>query len=53
MPDIALRLEAVSQVFHPDTPNDVAPGGFNVDPAPGLPASPLAVTPRATGFATA
>jgi len=23
MPDIALRLEAVSQVFHPDTPNEV------------------------------
>ena len=47
------QIQLLAALFHPGTPNDVAPGGFNLDPAPGLPASPLAVTPRATGFARA
>ena len=39
-------------VFHPDTPNDVAPGGYNAPDAPaGLPDSPLASTARAPAFA--
>jgi len=45
------HIQLLSALFHPDTPNDVAPGGFNAaEPVPGLPSSPLTVTPRATGF---
>ena len=45
------HIQYLAALFHPDTPNDVAPGGFNLpDPSPGLPPSPLTVTPRATGF---
>jgi hypothetical protein len=45
------HIQYLAALFHPDTPNDVAPGGFNLpDPAPGLPSSPLTVTPRGTGF---
>ncbi len=45
------HIQYLAALFHPDTPNDVAPGGFNLpEPSPGLPASPLAVRPRATGF---
>jgi hypothetical protein len=45
------HIQYLAALFHPDTPNDVAPGGFNLpDPAPGLPPSPLTVSPRATGF---
>jgi hypothetical protein len=48
------HIQLLAALFHPDTPNDVAPGGFNEQaPPPGLPTSPLAVTPRPTGFATA
>ena len=46
------HIQLLAALFHPDTPNDVAPGAFNeVTPPPGLPASPLTVTPRPTGFA--
>jgi hypothetical protein len=45
------QIQLLAALFHPDAPNDVAPGGFNLDPAPGLPSSPLAVQPRRTGFA--
>ena len=46
------QIQLLAALFHPDTPNDVAPGGFNETvPRPDLPSSPLAVTPRATGFA--
>lgn len=38
------QIQYLASIFHPDTPNDVAPGGYN-DPAqatkPGLPSSPL------------
>ena len=45
------HIQYLAALFHPDTPNDVAPGGFNLpEPAPGLPPSPLVVTPRTTGF---
>ena len=46
------HIQLLASLFHPDTPNDVAPGGFNEpEPAPGLPTSPLHVVERATGFA--
>jgi hypothetical protein len=45
------QIQYLGGLFHPDTPNDVAPGGFNLpEPAPGLPPSPLTVRPRETGF---
>jgi hypothetical protein len=45
------QIQLLASLFHPGTPNDVAPGGFNRDPEPGLPSSPLPVVARATGFA--
>ena len=47
------QIQLLAALFHPGTPNDVAPGGFNVDPQAGLPSSPLPVVARATGFAIA
>jgi L-alanine-DL-glutamate epimerase-like enolase superfamily enzyme len=45
------QIQYLASLFHPDTPNDVAPGGYNLaDPGPGLPVSPLPPTPSATGF---
>jgi L-alanine-DL-glutamate epimerase-like enolase superfamily enzyme len=45
------QIQYLASVFHPDTPNDVAPGGYNETvPPDGLPASPLAPQPSATGF---
>ena len=45
------HIQYLAALFHPDTPNDVAPGQFNIpEPVPGLPPSPLTVTPRETGF---
>jgi hypothetical protein len=45
------QIQYHASLFHPDAPNDVAPGGFNLpDPAPGLPASPLTPVPSETGF---
>lgn len=45
------QIQLLASLFHPATPNDVAPGGYNAaEPAPDLPTSPLAVAPRATGF---
>jgi hypothetical protein len=47
------QIQYLASVFHPDTPNDVAPSGYN-DPAlatkPGLPSSPLAPSIADTGF---
>ncbi|HKY25891.1 MAG TPA: hypothetical protein VJM07_12075 [Gaiella sp.] len=46
------HIQLLAALFHPDTPNDVAPGGYNAtEPPPDLPASPLTVAPRPTGFA--
>jgi hypothetical protein len=45
------QIQYLAALFHPDTPNDVAPGGFNsAEPLAGLPASPLHIEPRETGF---
>ncbi|MEZ5076378.1 MAG: hypothetical protein R2725_02930 [Solirubrobacterales bacterium] len=47
------QIQYLASVFHPDTPNDVAPSGYN-DPAratrPGLPSSPLEPAPEPLGF---
>ncbi len=44
------HIQLLASLFHPETPNDVAPREFNLDPRPGLPTSPLAVEGRETGF---
>ncbi len=45
------QIQALASLFHPDGPNDVAPGGYNEpDPASGLPTSPLEPGLSATGF---
>lgn len=44
------QIQLLAALNHPDTPNDVAPREFNLDPQPGLPESPLHVEPRATGL---
>jgi hypothetical protein len=45
------QIQYHASLFHPDTPNDVAPGGFNLpEPRPGLPTSPLKPSPEPTGF---
>jgi hypothetical protein len=44
------HIQLLAALTHPTTPNDVAPREYNLDPAAGLPASPLRVRPRETGF---
>jgi L-alanine-DL-glutamate epimerase-like enolase superfamily enzyme len=45
------QIQLLAALFHADAPNDVAPSGYNEDDPPGgLPASPLAPRPEATGF---
>jgi hypothetical protein len=44
------HIQLLAALFHPDTPNDVAPREYNLGPVPGLPTSPLVVQPRETGF---
>ena len=45
------HIQYLASLFHPDTPNDVAPGGYNApEPSPELPLSPLAPVPSAVGF---
>jgi L-alanine-DL-glutamate epimerase-like enolase superfamily enzyme len=45
------QIQYLASLFHPDSPNDVAPAGFNdTSPPPGLQTSPLAPAPAATGF---
>jgi L-alanine-DL-glutamate epimerase-like enolase superfamily enzyme len=45
------QAQYLASLFHPDTPNDLAPVGFNDnDPGPGLPASPLPPAPSPVGF---
>ena len=45
------QIQYMASLFHPDGPNDTAPGGYN-DPHPpaGLPGSPLPAEPGAVGF---
>jgi L-alanine-DL-glutamate epimerase-like enolase superfamily enzyme len=45
------QIQVLASLFHPDTPNDTAPRGYNEsDPEPGLPTSPLEPRLSATGF---
>jgi hypothetical protein len=45
------QAQYLASLFHPDTPNDLAPVGFNQnEPPPGLPASPLPPAPSHVGF---
>ncbi len=45
------QIQYLASLFHPDTPNDVAPSGFNLpEPPAGLPESPLAAAPSQLGF---
>jgi L-alanine-DL-glutamate epimerase-like enolase superfamily enzyme len=45
------QIQYLASLFHPDGPNDTAPGGFNAPDVPdGLPDSPLAPQPSAVGF---
>jgi hypothetical protein len=45
------QIQLLAALFHPDGPNDIAPGGYDaLDPEPGLAASPLDPAPERTGF---
>jgi hypothetical protein len=45
------QIQVLAALFHPDTPNDTAPRGYNeAEPPPGLPSSPLAPKLSGTGF---
>ena len=45
------QIELLAALFHPDTPNDVAPSAYNEDdPAGPLPPSPLEPRPAPVGF---
>ena len=46
------QAQYLASLFHPDTPNDLAPGGYNeTDPPDGLPPSPLRRARRRPAFA--
>ena len=48
---VGLFVALLASLFHPDTPNDVAPSGYNTaGTEPGLPSSPLEPMPTETGF---
>jgi hypothetical protein len=45
------QLQYLASLFHPGTPNDVAPPEYNLQAAPhDLPHAPLALAPHPTGF---
>jgi hypothetical protein len=47
------QIQYLASIFHPDTPNDVAPGGYNnpeTATRPGLPSSPLEPAIEPLGF---
>jgi hypothetical protein len=45
------QIQYLASLFHPDGPNDVAPGGYNArEPQPGLPPSPLPPPDDGPGF---
>jgi len=45
------QIQYLASLFHPDTPNDTAPSGFNDPSVPaGLPSPPMEPVPAPTGF---
>lgn len=44
------QVQYLASLFHPDGSNDVAPGGYNAEPEPGLLESPLEPRAAPTGF---
>jgi hypothetical protein len=45
------QIQYLASLFHPDTPNDVAPSGYNLrEPPRDLPGSPLNPAPTPVGF---
>jgi hypothetical protein len=45
------QAQYLASLFHPDTPNDLAPVGYNQnEPPPRLPTSPLPAAPSRVGF---
>ena len=45
------QIQYLASLFHPNTPNDVAPGGYNAsEPPSGLPTSPLEPAASPNGF---
>ncbi|HEX6459973.1 MAG TPA: hypothetical protein VF032_13735 [Thermoleophilaceae bacterium] len=45
------QIQYLASLFHPNTPNDVAPSGYNLpEPPDGLPSSPLEPQPSELGF---
>ena len=45
------QIQYLASLFHPEMPNDVAPGSYNTSPLdPELPESPLEPSPSAAGF---
>jgi hypothetical protein len=44
------HIQYLASLFHPDSSNDVAPGGYNLALAPGLPTTPLEPAAEPTGF---
>src|SRR5437764_11209602 len=45
------QIQHLASLFHPDGPNDVAPGAYNErEPRAGLPTSPLPTPPNEPGF---
>jgi hypothetical protein len=45
------QIELLAALFHPDTPNDVAPTAYNDEnPPDGLAPSPLPPSPATSGF---
>jgi hypothetical protein len=45
------QIQYLASLFHPDSPNDVAPREYNLsEPRPDLPRSPLQPAPDPTGF---
>jgi len=45
------QIQYLASIFHPSSPNDVAPAVYNTSqPGPGLPQSPLQPSPLDTGF---
>ncbi len=44
------QIQYLASLFHPEAPNDTSPVDFHLPPRTGLPTSPLAPAPTATGF---